>query len=95
MPVTFVVSSVEEVKIIVNHFNKYPLVTQKQADFELFKKAFKLIKNKEHLTQDGIQKIVSIRASMNLGLTSSLKMGFPNLIPMLKPKIESKIPDPH
>jgi hypothetical protein len=69
MPVTFVVSSVEEVKIIVNHFNKYPLVTQKQADFELFKKAFKLIKNKEHLTQD--------------------------LIPMLKPKIESKIPDPH
>ena len=38
--VTFVVSSVKEVKIIVNHFNKYPLVTQKQADFELFKKAF-------------------------------------------------------
>lgn len=32
---------------------------------------------------------------MNLGLTSSLKIGFPDLIPMLRPKIEYKIPDPY
>lgn len=93
--VKYVVSSVEEVKIIINHFDKYPLITQKQADLELFKMAFKLILNKEHLTREGIKKIISIRASMNLGLTDSLKIAFPNIIPVLRPTIKSKIPNPY
>lgn len=92
---TYVVSSVEEVKIIINHFDKYPLITQKQADFKLFKMAFKLIQRKEHLTAKGIKKILSIRASMNLGLTDSLKIAFPDVIPILKPIIKSEIPDPY
>lgn len=93
--ITYVVSSVEEVKIIINHFDKYPLITLKQADFELFKMAFKLIQSKEHLTREGVQKIISIRASMNLGLTDSLKITFPNVIPVLRPTIKSKIPNSH
>ena len=28
---------------IIDHFEKYPLITQKHADFELFKMAIKLI----------------------------------------------------
>jgi hypothetical protein len=37
----------------------------------------------EHLTIEGIQKIVNIRASLNLnkGLTTVLKTAFPNSIP--------------
>ena len=54
--------------------------------------AFKLIQRKEHLTAKGIKKILSIRASMNLGL---LKIAFPDVIPVLKPIIKSEIPDPY
>ena len=57
--------------------------------------AFKLIQSKEHLTRFGVQKIISIRASMNLGLTDSLKITFPNVIPVLRPTIKSKIPNSH
>jgi hypothetical protein len=34
-------------------------------DFEDYKKAFKLIKNKEHLTPEGFTKILQIKAEMN------------------------------
>jgi hypothetical protein len=91
--ISYEVSSVEKVKIIIDHFDKYPLITQKQADFELFKMAVKLIQNKEHLTYEGVQKIISIKASMNLGLTDSLKIAFPNVVPVLRPIIKSKISD--
>jgi len=42
-------------------------------DFELFKQALDLVKNKEHLTLEGFKKIISIRASMNVGLPYELK----------------------
>lgn len=37
---------------------------------------------KEHLTMEGFHKIVAIRASMNLGLTTILIEAFPNIIPV-------------
>lgn len=39
--------------VIIPHFTKYPLLTQKRADFELFKLVVELMMNKEHLTQKG------------------------------------------
>ena len=36
--------------------------------------------NKEHYTEKGINKILYIRASMNKGLTVSLKSIFPNIV---------------
>lgn len=36
-----------------------------------------LIQNKEHLTIEGVNKIVAIKASMNLGLSDELKVAFP------------------
>lgn len=39
------VSSIKElISVIIPHFDKYPLMTQKRADFELFKKAVLIIK---------------------------------------------------
>ena len=35
----------------------------------------------EHLTIEGLQKIVNIRASLNKGLTTALGAAFPNSIP--------------
>jgi hypothetical protein len=66
----------EELKILINYFDKYPLITQKYADYQLFKQAFLLIDNKEHLTEEGLQKLVAIRASMNLGNSVALKAAF-------------------
>lgn len=38
----------------------------------------------EHLTKEGLQKIINIRASLNKGLTTSLVEAFPNSIPFLR-----------
>jgi hypothetical protein len=38
---------------IINHFNKYPHITKKYIDFELFKKAYYIMNNKQHLTKIG------------------------------------------
>ncbi|KAG0632544.1 hypothetical protein HOY80DRAFT_1019301 [Tuber brumale] len=53
-------------EIIIPHFDKYPLATQKLADYMLFKEIVSLMKNKEHLTLDGLNKILSYKASLNL-----------------------------
>lgn len=64
---------------IINHFDKYPLISQKRADFELFKQVFLI--NKEHLTIEGLQKIVAIKYSINKGLSPKLQSAFPNTTP--------------
>jgi hypothetical protein len=55
------------------------LKTIKYIDFLLFKKAYNIISNKEHLTY--LQKLVNIRASLNKGLSEKLAIAFPNTIP--------------
>ena len=79
------VTSIKELQVIINHFEKYPLITKKRGDYELFKVAIFLIEKKEHLTLVGFEKLVSIRAAMNLGLSCALKTAFPNVIPFSKP----------
>lgn len=55
----------------------YPLLTQKSVDFFLFKQIIDLINNKAHLTVEGLNQIVNLKASMNLGLSDKLKLEFP------------------
>ena len=56
------VTSIGDLKIIINHFYTYPLITQKRADFLLFKQAYLSVCNKEHLSLEGLNKIIGIRA---------------------------------
>lgn len=80
---------------IIPHFDKYKLITQKQGDYLLFKKIVNLIEQGEHLKEEGLQSIINIRASLNLGLSEDLKIAFPNTIPVIRPYISnSKIPHP-
>lgn len=79
------VSSVKDLRIIIDHFDKYPLKTQKLADYLLFKQVFNLILAKQHLTIEGISKIVAIKASINRGLSDELKAAFPDIQPILRP----------
>ena len=84
------VRSVKDLSAVINHFDKYPLITQKLADYELFKQAIQLIQQKEHLTIEGIHKLIAIKASMNLGLSKELKAAFPDTIPVLRPLVENQ-----
>lgn len=79
------------INVIIPHFIKYPLITQKQADFILFSLVVNLLSNKEHLTKEGIYKILSIRSSMNKGLTGSLKALFPDIVGVERPTISNQI----
>ena len=62
------VFSVKDLNIIINHFDKFSLKTKKRSEYELWKQVFNIIKNKEHLTKEGLRKILSIKASMSRGL---------------------------
>ena len=85
--VLFSVRSLKELPAIINHFDKYPLITQKQADYLLFREVFFMIEAKEHLTTQGMSKIVALKASLNKGLSDELKVAFPittNLRPLCR-----------
>ena len=86
----FRTNSVKDLTVIINHLNKYPIISQKFADYELFKEAYNLIKKKEHLTDDGLRKILAIKASINRGFSSELKSAFPDVIPMVRPVVENQ-----
>jgi len=81
----YLVRSLKDLNIILSHFDKYPLISQKWADYQLFKEAITLIQNKDHLSREGFKKILSIKASMNLGLSDELKLAFPDVSPVSRP----------
>jgi len=86
--VTYSVRSLNDIfNYILPHFDSYPLITQKRADYLLFKYAALLLKKGSHLSLEGLEKIVNIRASMNRGLTSNLKKAFPNCNPVVRPDL--------
>lgn len=85
------VASLEDLALIIEHFDNYPLLTQKQADYLLFKQVFNLVSSKEHLTKEGFNQLLAIKASSNKGFSDVLKKAFPNVIPIPRPLITSQI----
>jgi hypothetical protein len=90
------VRSLKEIcNVIIPHFDKYPLITKKQVNYILFREIVMRMKAKEHLSKEGLQAIVNIRASLNFGLSEDLKGVFPEVKPVQCPNVEFKqIPDP-
>ena len=83
--------------IVIPHFKKYPLLTQKGADFLNFEQIVELMNKGAHLTINGLQQVINIRASMHTGLSEIIKSEFSNTIkPVKRGIIQSNIiPDPH
>ena len=50
---------------IIPHFQKYPLLSSKRKDFELFVKICKMVQKRKHLKKEGLWKIVQIAYQMN------------------------------
>ena len=78
-------------KVIIPHFNKYPLITQKQSDFIIWKNIVNLISKGEYLNKEGLTQIIKLKASLNNGLPDKLKILLPNIIKVEKPKINLPI----
>ena len=83
--VQFVVESIKDLQIIVDHFDKYQLITAKVSDYLLFKQIVSIMQLKEHLTLEGLQKIINIKATLNFGLSEELQLMFPETIPIPRP----------
>ena len=49
-----------------------------------------MLSNKENLTLDGIHKLISIRAAINLGLSPDLKAAFPTVESYPKPFVKDQ-----
>ena len=95
--VNYSIDSIEDLNKLILHLEKYPLLSKKAADFLLFKQVVKLVNDKAHLTVEGLNQIVNIKASMNLGLSEMLKSEFAGYTPVERPIIDSDIVnlDPH
>jgi len=82
--------------IIIPHFKKYPLLTQKAADFILFQQIVELMMKDAHLTIEGLQEIINIKASKNLGISDIVKSEFNKINPVKRAIIQTtNIPDPN
>lgn len=86
---TYSVESTKDfLNVIIPHFDKYPLLTQKAADFILLKQIVEKINRKEHLSSKVLAQIINIRAAINYGLSSNLQKSFSNVIPVERPFIK-------
>ena len=97
--VKFRVRSIQGSKVILKHFDKYPLITNKRYDYLLWRQALMIIDRKEHLTEEGLRRIVAIKAAMNLGLSDKLKEAFLDIVPvkrcLVTEGVPTKRPDPY
>ena len=79
--VEFRVSDITSLKnIILPHFDKYPLLTNKYQDFIIFKQIVLLMSENKHTNLEGLKEILEQRASLNWGLPKSLQESFPSIV---------------
>jgi hypothetical protein len=74
--------------IIVPHFEKYLLLTEKQNDFTLFKKILDIL-DCSLLDSEDIKKIIELKGSLNRGLSLVLKEQFPDVSYIKRPESKS------
>jgi NADH:ubiquinone oxidoreductase subunit K len=77
--------------IIIPHFEKYTLITNKYKDFIIFKQIVSLMLENKHTNLEGLKEILEYRASLNWGLSESLKESFPSIVPIKRVEIKDNI----
>ncbi|CAG2005105.1 unnamed protein product [Fusarium graminearum] len=92
--VQYRVSGLDDLNTIIYHFDNYPLLTRKHSDYIFFKEVINLMKQGKHLTLEGLNRIVSIKSTLNNGeLSDSLNLAFPNLKPALRSEVPTGFTD--
>ena len=52
-------------KNVINYFDKYHLLSSKHINFLKWRKAYIIVQNKDHLNEEGLNKIVKLKSTMN------------------------------
>jgi len=66
--IDYIVGNIDDITgKILPIFDKYPILGKKKLDYEDFKKAAVLIKNGQHLTEEGMDTILNLKKNMNKG----------------------------
>lgn len=58
-------SIVDLIRVIIPHFEQYPLQTDKKNDFEVLKKICFLINSNHHLNKQGLMEILTLSKDIN------------------------------
>jgi len=90
--IQYKVSSIKDLRVIVDHFDRYPLVTCKWADYILFRQGVELMERKAHLSVEGLKEFLALKASINWGLSESLLAAFPDIVAVARPRKNPVIP---
>lgn len=80
----FRVQDLAGVLVIIEHFQKYPLVTTKATDFALWSEAVKLLSAQVHRgkgTESDFLRLMSISAALGRGPSKDVQAAYPNLVP--------------
>ncbi len=75
------------IKIIIPHFEKFPLFTKKKKDFLLWRDIVHLISKKEHLNKEGLIEILKLKASLNRGLPENFEDFFSKIEKIVRPNV--------
>ena len=86
-------SSIKDLTNVCNHFDKYPLQTTKYVHFILWCQVMDIIEKKEHLTELGFNKVLSIKSVFPRGLSAKfLEVYFKGkFLPIVKPVFEPSV----
>ena len=84
----------EPVEKVIPHFEAYPLLTKKYADFELFRQILLIIKEETPLSEEGFIKVLNLRYNLNKGISEELKGLYPNLVPVRIPEVPEVVIHP-
>lgn len=95
--VVFKITKISDIlNVVIPHFIKYPLLSQKLADFKLFLQIIHLLNKGAHLSIEGLKQIVNIKASLNRGNSEFVISNFLSIEPVAREEIKTiEIPDPH
>jgi len=70
----FEVRSINDLmKIIIPHFEKYPLQTSKKDDFQKFQQICELIYSNQHLNKEGLMEILKLSEGVNVSAKKKFK----------------------
>jgi hypothetical protein len=84
---SFTVSKLSDIiNVIIPHFKDYPLQSCKSIDLQLWTQCAKMMANKEHLSELGLNKIISLKSVINLGISKNLKLKFEGVKLMERPE---------
>jgi len=80
------------VDVLIPHFEAYPLLTKKFADYELFRQITLILKKNESssLSEEEFIKILNLRYYLNKGISEELKELYPNLTPVTRPEVPER-----